>query len=61
MFRSQAQLKLMREQKESIMSGFFYNLVENTQFALEDIKDMFLEEHPDEQDFLNELVSELDN
>lgn len=61
MFRSNAQLRMMREQKESAMSGFFYNLVENTQFALEDIQDMFLEEFPDEHDFLKELVSELSN
>jgi len=61
MFRSQAQLKLMRDQKESAMSGFFYNLVETTQFALEDIQDMFLEEFPNEHDYLSELVSELSN
>lgn len=61
MFRSNAQLRMMREQKESAMSGFFYNLVENTEFALEDIQDMFLEEFPDEHDFLKELVSELSN
>lgn len=61
MFRSSAQLKVMREQKESAMSGFFYNLVENTQFCLEDIQDMFLEEFPDEHEFLNELISELSN
>lgn len=61
MFRSQVQLKLMREQKESEMSGYFYNLVENTQFALEDIRDMFLEEFPNEEYFLEELVSELSN
>lgn len=61
MFRSHAQLKYIREQKESEMSGFFYNMVENTQFALEDIQDMFLEEFPGEHDFLNELISELNN
>lgn len=61
MFRSQVQLKLMREQKESAMSSFFYNLVENTQFALVDIQDMFLEEYPGEEYFLEELVSELSN
>lgn len=61
MFRSSAQLRLMREQKESAMSGFFYNMVENTQFSLEDIQDMFLEEFPDEHEYLNELVAELSN
>lgn len=61
MFRSHAQLKYIREQKESEMSGFFYNLVENTQFDIVDIKDMFLDEFPEEHDFLEELISELNN
>lgn len=59
MFKSQLQLKLMREQKESAMSGYFYYLVEQTQFPIEDVKDMFLEEYQGEELYLEELISEL--
>lgn len=51
----------MREQKESAMSGYFYYLVEQTQFPIEDVRDMFLEEYPDEELYLEELISELSN
>lgn len=61
MFRSQVQLKLMREQKETSMSSYFYYLVEQTQFPIDDVKDMFLEEFPGEELFLDELISELSN
>lgn len=61
MFRSQAQITIQRLQVESDMSSYFYNLMDNTSMAVDDVRDMFLESFPGEDDFFNILLTEMDN
>jgi len=61
MFRSQAQITIQRMQVESDMSSYFYNLMDNTSMAVDDLRDMFLEFFPGEDDFFNILLTEMDN
>jgi hypothetical protein len=52
---------MRRQQVEGEMSSFFYHLMDNSVLPIEDVKDMFLENFPNEEFFFNILLSEMDN
>ena len=61
MFESNFQSKMRRQRVEGEMSSFFYHLMDNSVLPIEDVKDMFLENFPNEEFFFNILLSEMDN